>query len=182
MYWYIAITSRIFHLKLSISIFIFFCTWHWKLAHWLSTKWQCRYSYEVFVPRTCKHSLCNRIRKTEPIQRANTASPPHVRRLRMNHQWNECIWADPGTLFQPANQRGHQGIRLLQFSYLPSLALRLRGYLFITWWMQSHSKAQTSQPHGATSEASRTVSPTWPLSSTQLFQKHFGSRRPFFTA
>lgn len=63
--------------------------------------------------------------------------------------------ADPGALFQPANQWGHQGIGLLQFSDLPSLALRFRGYLFITWRMQSHSKAQASHPHGAISQASR---------------------------
>lgn len=94
-----------------------------------------------------------------------------------------ALGADPGALFQPANQQGHQRIGLLQFSDLPSLALRLRGYLFITWWMWSHSKAQASHPEGATSEArTRRVSPTWPLSSTQLLQKHFGSRRPSFTA
>lgn len=76
------------------------------MAHWVSTKWQCSYSYEVFVPRTCKPSLSNRIRKMELIQRANMASPPHVRRLRMNRQRNECIWGRSWSIIPTSQPTG----------------------------------------------------------------------------
>lgn len=80
--------------------------WHWILAHWVSTKWQRSYSYEVCVPRTCKPSLSNRIRKMELIQKANMASPPCVRRLRMNCQWNEGTWGRSWSIIPTSQSTG----------------------------------------------------------------------------